>query len=178
MNQVIDKINNSKYAEKMRAHLVFQKYPSLKQMTKFALIGVINTFIDFIIYIFLTRGFPFWREHYLIANLIAFMIGISATFDIVRKWIFKLPILPRDEEEERKMSLTKKEERIIHIQYFKFLLVSSLGFSVNEIGLWILVEFVSFNDILSKILIGITVWVIRFNTHRFWTFKNKKSKKQ
>lgn len=177
MNQVIDKINKSKCVAKIRKNTFFKKHPTVKQMTKFAMIGVLNNIIDFSIYIFLTRGFVFWHTHYLIANFVAFMISILATYDIVRAWIFKLPILPSNKEEEEEMNLTKAEEKIIHIQYFKFLLVGFTAFSFNEIGLFIFVDFIKINDILAKAIVGVVIWVIRFNSHRLWTFQNKKTKK-
>ncbi len=178
MNQVISKINKNKYIDRVRKNPFFKKHPAAKQMTKFAMIGVINNIIDFSIYIFLTRGFVFWRTHYLIANFAAFMVSILATFDIVRAWIFKLPILPRNKEEEAEMNLTKSEEKLIHIQYFKFLLVSSAAFSFNELGLYIFVDFVKINDILAKAIVGLAIWVIRFNSHRLWTFQSKKTIKR
>ncbi len=178
MNQVIDKINKSKCAAKVRKNSFFKKHPTAKQMTKFAMIGIINNVIDFSIYIFLTRGFIFWRTHYLIANFFAFMVSILATFDIVRAWIFKLPILPRNKEEEKEMNLTKAEERLIHIQYFKFLLVSSTAFSFNELGLFIFVDFIKINDILAKAIVGLAIWGIRFNSHRLWTFQSKETTEQ
>lgn len=178
MNKVIDKINKSKCAAEARENPVFKKHPTVKQMTKFAMIGAINNIIDFSLYIFLTRGFIFWRMHYLLANLVAFMISISATFDIVRSWIFKLPILPSNKEEEEKMNLTKAEERNIHIQYFKFLLVSFTAFSFNELGLFVFVDFIKIHDILAKAIVGIAIWVVRFNFHRLWTFQSKKETKK
>lgn len=173
MKKIIEKINNSKSADYIRKHQLIKKYPALKQVIKFAVIGNINNIIDFGIYISLTRGFPYWKEHYLLANLIAFMISVLATFDIVRIWIFKLPILPRDEDEGEKVKLSQEEERNIHIQYFKFLFISFIFFGLNEAGLFVFVEFLRIHDIIAKLIAAFIVWIMRFNIHKFWTFKSE-----
>lgn len=173
MNKFIEKINNCKYIQMLREHSLFREHPTLKQIIKFAIVGNLNTIIDFLIYIFLTRGFLFWKVHYLSANSLAFMISICATFDIVRTWIFKLPILPHDEEEAKKFRLSDEEERKIHIQYFRFLFVNFSFFLFNELGLLIFVESFRVNDITSKLLVEILIWFTRFMVHRLWTFKKK-----
>src|SRR4030042_6010854 len=163
MNQIINKINKSKCAQKMRKHPVFLKYPTLKQMTKFAMTGFVSAILDFLIYIFLTRSFAFWRFHYLWANFLAYIISVAAIYDWVRRWIFKLQCLPYNEKESLEMSLSPQEEKNIHIQYFKFLFISSVAFIFNTIGLYFMVEFLFINDILSKAIAGFIVWFFRFN---------------
>jgi len=173
MTKILQKLDDSKYVKKIGKHPVFQKYPSLKQMLKFGMIGIINTLIDFAIYIFLTRGFGFWMDHYLWANFISFMISISITFDMVREWIFRLPGLPDDGMEENNIKLPKEIERMIHLQYFKFLLVSFMGFMGHQCGLYLSVEFLYIHDILAKAFMAFIIWILRFNVHRFWTFSHK-----
>ncbi|MFH1192594.1 MAG: GtrA family protein [bacterium] len=142
---------------------------------RYMLIGALDCIVDFIFYFCLTRGFPFWREHYLWANFISFMASDAAVFDIARKWVFRLPILPDDADDARKMGLTKEEETTIHIHFFKYEFISFLAFIFNEAGLFALVS-LRINDLLAKILVGIIVGVSRFLTHKFWTFKQKREK--
>ncbi|MFH1029730.1 MAG: GtrA family protein [bacterium] len=172
MNRILGRLNKSKCAEKIRAYPVFRKYPTLKQMTKFAITGFISTVLDFLLYIFLTRVFAFWRFHYLWANFIAYIVSVAAIYDWVRGWIFNLPCLPYNEKEALEMSLSPQEEKNIHIQYFKFLFISSFAFIFNNIGLYFFVEFLYMNDILSKAIVGFFVWFFRFNVHKIWTFKS------
>lgn len=155
---------------------------AVKRMTEYSVkymaIGAIDCVLDFIFYFCLTRGFPFWRQHFLIANFIAFMASDAAVFDMERIWVFKLPILPKDEEDAKKLNLTKNEEAGIHVHYFKYLLVSFIAFTVNESGLFIFVAFFRINDLLIKATMGLLIGLIRLFTHKFWTFRNKKSIKQ
>lgn len=139
---------------------------------RYMLIGALDCIVDFIFYFCLTRGFPFWREHYLWANFLSFMASDVAVFDIARKWVFRLPVLPDDDEEAIKMGLTKEEETVIHIHFFKYIFISLLAFTFNEAGLFGLVS-LKMNDLLAKILVGIIVGVSRFLTHKFWTFRKK-----
>jgi len=178
MTKILKKLDGSRYVKKIGSHPVFQKYPSLKQMLKFGIIGIINTVIDFAIYIFLTRGFGFWMNHYLWANFISFMLSISITFDMVREWIFRLPGFPDGETDENNIKLPKEVEKVIHLQYFKFLLVSFMGFLGHQCGLYLSVEFLYINDILAKTFMAFIIWILRFNVHRFWTFSRKKTRKQ
>lgn len=171
MSEIISKIK-----EKIKDRM------AVKSMTEYSVkymaIGAIDCILDFIFYFCLTRGFPFWREHYLFANLIAFMISDASVFDIERMWVFKLPILPKDDADAKKMNLSKKEETNIHVHYFKYLLVSFLAFTVNESGLFIFVAVFRVNDLIVKASMGIVIGLGRLFTHKFWTFKSKKTKNQ
>ncbi|MFH0856594.1 MAG: GtrA family protein [bacterium] len=166
----------SKIKEKIKDRM------AVKSMTEYSVkymaIGAIDCILDFILYFCLTRGFPFWRQHFLIANLIAFMVSDASVFDIERKWVFKLPVLPKDEQEAEKMNLSKNEENTIHIHYFKYLLVSFLAFTVNELGLFIFVAVFRVNDLIVKASMGIVIGLGRLFTHKFWTFRSKKISKQ
>ncbi|MFH0854056.1 MAG: GtrA family protein [bacterium] len=139
---------------------------------KYMSVGVLDCMLDFIFYFCLTRGFPFWRHHYLLANFLSFMISDCAVFDIARKWVFKLPVLPEDGEDAKKMGLTREDEITIHIHFLKYVFISFLAFAVNEAGLFSLVS-LKMNDLWAKIIMGVMVGVRRFLTHKFWTFRKK-----
>lgn len=142
---------------------------------KYMLVGALDCVIDFIFYWFLTRTFPFWRQHYLWANFLSFMASDCSVFDIARKWIFKLPILPENAEEARKNGLTKEDEIVIHIHFFKYVFISFLAFLFNQSGLFIFVSLIKINDLVAKISMGVIVGIGRFLTHKFWTFRIKKN---
>ncbi|MFH1030086.1 MAG: GtrA family protein [bacterium] len=144
---------------------------------RYMLVGALDCILDFIFYFCLTRGFPFWRQHYLWANFLSFMASDCAVFDIARKWVFKLPVLPEDGEEAKKMGLTRADEMTIHIHFLKYVFISFLAFVVNEAGLFSLVS-LKMNDLWAKIIMGVMVGVSRFLTHKFWTFRKKTEKEK
>lgn len=142
---------------------------------RYMLAGALDCILDFIFYFCLTRGFPFWRRHYLWANFLSFMASDCAVFDIVRKWVFKLPVLPDNEEEAKKLGMTREDETVIHIHFLKYVFISFLAFMANELGLFTLVSF-KVNDLAAKITMGIVVGIGRILTHKLWTFRKKLKK--
>ena len=133
--------------EQFRANL--EKYPSIKQFIKFGLIGLLNTFIDLIAYVFFTRVL-FW--HYLVAALLAFVIAATSSFILNSYWTFVI----QDKLKER---------------YLKFFLVALGGLMWTELFLYILVDKFFWFDLWAKILIVLVVVNWNFFLQKYWTFK-------
>lgn len=134
--------------EQFRANL--EKYPSIKQFIKFGLIGLLNTFIDLIAYVFFTRVL-FW--HYLVAALLAFVIAATSSFILNSYWTFVI----QDRLKER---------------YVKFFLVALGGLIWTELFLYILVDKFFWFDLWAKILTVLLVVNWNFFLQKYWTFKN------
>ena len=64
------------------------RFPALAPFARYCTIGVGNTALDFGIYTALTRGFPFWGRHYLLANAVSFTIVVTWSFYWNRRWAF------------------------------------------------------------------------------------------
>ena len=133
--------------EQFRANL--EKYPSIKQFIKFGLIGLLNTFIDLIAYVFFTRVL-FW--HYLVAALLAFVIAATSSFILNSYWTFVI----QDKLKER---------------YLKFFLVALGGLMWTELFLYILVDKFFWFDLWAKILTVLVVVNWNFFLQKYWTFK-------
>ncbi|KKP89857.1 MAG: hypothetical protein UR94_C0033G0009 [Parcubacteria group bacterium GW2011_GWA2_36_10] len=133
--------------EQFRANL--EKYPSIKQFIKFGLIGLLNTFIDLIAYVFFTRVL-FW--HYLVAALLAFVIAATSSFILNSYWTFVI----QDKLKER---------------YLNFFLVALGGLMWTELFLYILVDKFFWFDLWAKILIVLVVVNWNFFLQKYWTFK-------
>ncbi len=128
----------------------FKKQTTLKQFIKFGLIGVLNTLIDLIAYIFFTR-ILFW--HYLVAALFAFIISASSSFILNSYWTFEV--------------LQEK----IKLRYAKFLLVALGGLCLTELFLYILVDKFYWFDLWAKIFTVLIVVNWNFFLQKYWTFK-------
>jgi len=135
--------------EQFRANL--EKYPSIKQFIKFGLIGLLNTFIDLIAYVFFTRVL-FW--HYLVAALLAFVIAATSSFILNSYWTFEVT---QDKFKQR---------------YVKFFLVALGGLCLTELFLYILVDKFFWHDLWAKILTVLIVVNWNFFLQKYWTFKN------
>lgn len=122
---------------------------TLKQFIKFGLIGLLNTFVDLIAYIFFTRVLFY---HYLLAALLAFIIAATSSFILNSYWTFVI----QDKLKER---------------YFKFFLVALGGLMWTELFLYILVDKFFWFDLWAKILTVLVVVNWNFFLQKYWTFK-------
>ncbi|MBT4516825.1 GtrA family protein [bacterium] len=126
--------------------------PVLRQFIKFSLIGVLNTIVDFVAYVFFTRVIH-W--HYLLAAFLAFLLAVTSSFLLNRYWTFKL---------EHKLSAK---------EYSKFILVAAGGLLLTMIFLYILVDKFFWHDLWAKLFTIIIVINWNFWLQKFWTFKVK-----
>jgi putative flippase GtrA len=124
--------------------LPFSHKKDFRQFYKFAVVGVFNTLIDFIVFLALTRLFVFFGDHVLYANVISFTFAVSNSYILNRRWTFK----------SSEAGLTR--------QYIRFFVINLTGLGVNTGLLYIFVYQVHLYDVFGKILaIGITL---------FWNF--------
>lgn len=126
----------------------------ISQFIRYATIGVVNTALDFGMYTGLTRGFGFWRTHYLLANALVFIIVVTWSFFWNKRWTFK-----------------NSEQKHI-AQYTKFVLATLGGITIAEGVLFIGVDWLGLHDIVSKVIAGPLVMVWNFLAYRFWAFKS------
>lgn len=122
------------------------------QFVRYCIIGVINTALDFGIYTGLTRGFAFWSEHYLVANVFSFTMVVTWSFFWNKYWTFK------------------NRERQHASQYAKFVIATIIGVGISESILYVGVELFSLHDILSKVIAAPLVVAWNFSAYRTWTF--------
>lgn len=122
------------------------------QFIRYATVGTVNTALDFGIYSGLTRGFEFWREYYLLANGLTFIVVVTWSFFWNKYWTFK------------------NRERQHAMQYLKFVIATFGGLGIAEGVLYVGVEVLSLHDILSKVIAAPLVVFWNFSAYRFWAF--------
>lgn len=127
-----------------------KNHQTLKQFIKFGLIGLLNTLVDLIAYIFFTR-ILFW--HYLVAAFFAFVIAVSVSFILNSYWTFEIV---QDKFKQR---------------YAKFFLVALGGLCLTELFLYILVDKFFWFDLWAKIFTVLVVVNWNFFLQKYWTFK-------
>ncbi len=125
------------------------QHQTLKQFIKFGFIGLLNTFVDLIAYIFFTR-ILFW--HYLLAAFLAFVIAATSSFILNSYWTFVI----QDHLKQR---------------YLKFFLVALGGLCLTELFLYILVDKFFWFDLWAKIFTVLIVVNWNFFLQKYWTFK-------
>ncbi|MBU0731576.1 GtrA family protein [Patescibacteria group bacterium] len=134
---------------------LYQKYkPLLGQFIRFALIGILNTGIDYVIYLVLTRYVEWFDENKVVATSIAFIVAATNSYFLNKIWTFR------------------DKSRQVGRQYIKFFAVSLVGFGLNAIIFYFLLRLGLF-DIFAKILTTGVVLFWNFLANKFWTFKQK-----
>lgn len=117
----------------------------LHQFIKFATVGAGGAVVHFAVYLGLTRGLPWWREHFLVANLVAFLVSNLHNFLWHRKWTFGT------------------QTGGVLKQYFGFLGVSSFYLIYLESAMWLLVKHFHWHDVVSLLVsvgVGVSLYFL------------------
>ncbi len=129
---------------------------TILQFSKFGIIGVLNTAIDSAVFISLTRGIVFFREHYLLAALIAFVVSGVNGYYWSRRWTFK--------------HHSGKTHEFSYQQMLKFYVATGVALLINQSVLWGLVEHFHILDIIAKPFSGMAAGVFSFALQKLWIF--------
>ena len=124
-----------------------------RQFIIFCLVGILNTAIDFSVYLFLTRNFNFFSNFFIIANIISFSCAVISSYYLNSRWIFKF----NTDNNTKRFSM--------------FLVVSLFGLLINSFILYLFVNYVELTDITAKIIATIIVLFWNFFINKYWTFK-------
>ena len=130
---------------------------TIQQFSKFALIGILNTAIDFVIYFFLTRYFVFWNEYKIITASCTFIIANLNSYLFNKFWTFQ------------------NKETKHHILYSKFFIISLIGLGINDLLFSFVHYQFGFNDLLAKIMPIPVVMLWNFFANKYWTFKSRQN---
>ncbi|MGN0301923.1 MAG: GtrA family protein [Anaerotardibacter sp.] len=114
----------------------------IAQIMKFGVVGFIAFFIDFGTMVFLTEVFA---VPYLISTTIAFIVSVIFNYFASMRFVFK-----------RKDSMSRRREFII------FVLLSVVGLILNDIFMFVFVDFFLIDYRISKIVTTALVMVWNF----------------
>ncbi len=128
-----------------------------RQFIKFCLIGLLNTIIDYSIYLFFSRSIGLY---FLYANIISISVAMTFSFFANKYWTFQ-----------------NKDKRL-KTQYLKFAAVNVVYFFLNNSILFVLVTYLAVFDLLAKIIAIIIGLSWNFFVNRHWTFRNVEVKSQ
>lgn len=115
----------------------------------YGIIGSASAALDFLIYTFLLR---FLFIHYIVSNCISVLAGISTSFILNRTYNFKVK------------DLTTK-------RFSLFLLVGICGMMISNFILFLCIDCMHINKILSKMLSIVLVVIFQFLINKNITFK-------
>lgn len=120
----------------------------IAQFMKFGVVGVIAFIIDFGVMVFLTEVFA---VPYLISTTIAFTVSVIFNYIASMRYVFV-----------RKDDMSRRREFII------FVLLSVIGLVLNDVFMWLLVDFFFIDYRISKIITTVLVAIWNFVSRKIF----------
>lgn len=131
-------------------------YQSLIQFAKFGVVGLTNTIIGYVVY-----SLCVWvGMHYLLANLLGFLVSVLNAFYWSDHFVFKKG---------------NNEQRGLWSSLIKTILAyASTGILLNSILLWLLIDELRFSEYIAPLIILMITVPTNFVLNKYWSFKTKK----
>lgn len=118
---------------------------------KFAIVGVVNTLLNFVIFAILS----FSGVHYIIANVIAYTVATANSYFWNSRWVFN-----HSGGFKSKASM-------------KFFMLNLVGLILNTSIMFVLVEVFDVMEILALVFATGIVMIFNYIFNKIWVFKNK-----
>ena len=132
--------------------MIRKLYNKYRELIKYCIIGCSGALLDFIVYTILIKAFGM---NYLLANALSVTAGITNNFFLNAYLNFKVTD-----------NMFKR--------FISFYLVGMLGLVISEILLYLLVDIMSMNSIIAKIITIFVITIVQFILNKTITFKKKK----
>lgn len=120
----------------------------IAQFMKFGIVGVIAFVIDYGFMVLLTEVFG---VPYLISTTVSFIIYVIFNYFASMRFVFK-----------RKDDMSRRREFII------FVVLSVIGLVINDVFMWLMVDFLFIDYRISKIVVTFIVAVWNFVTRKIF----------
>lgn len=128
--------------------LIIRQLKKYYELLKFGITGVLNTLISMLCYFLLLK----LNVYYLLANVISYFVGMTNSYILNRKWVFK------------------SDSSIIKTS-IKFCCVNIITLGISTLLLYIFVHNFNFNKAIAQIVTTMIIMVINYLGSKFWTFK-------
>jgi putative flippase GtrA len=121
----------------------------VRQFSKFAVVGVLNTITSYSVYGISTRWLGLDP---LIANVVAFAVAVTVSYVLNKTWTFRDPA------------------RVSVNQYSRFVGISAGGFAISEVSILVLHHALGVHDLIAfSVGVGAAMFW-NFFANRRWTF--------
>ena len=120
----------------------------IAQFMKFGVVGVIAFIIDFGVMVFLTEVFA---VPYLISTTIAFTVSVIFNYVASMRYVF-----------------VRKDDKSRRREFIIFVLLSVIGLVLNEVFMWLLVDFFFIDYRISKIITTVLVAIWNFVSRKIF----------
>lgn len=126
-------------------------FDNAKSFVKFGIVGVLNTLINWIIFIVLSAS----GIYYIISNVIAYTVATINSYLLNAKWVFN-----------NGDNYTKETT-------IKFIILNLIGLVLNTVILYVLVDILNIRKVIAMIIATIIVMIINYFVNKLWVFKSK-----
>ncbi|MDO4925287.1 MAG: GtrA family protein [Turicibacter sp.] len=123
----------------------------LFRFIKFGLVGVLNTAINWIIFILLNS----LGAYYIISNIISYSLSTLNSYIWNSKWVFKY------------------NGDNIKETTFKFIILNIIGLILNTCILYVLVDILGLSKIIGLIITTGIVMILNYFINKLWVFSRK-----
>ncbi len=137
---------------------LLKKIKKIKSIIKFALVGIANTLVDFIIFITFINVF---HLNDLFSQTISYTCGVLNSFFMNKLWTFK-------EHKTTESSIN---------QFGKFVFTNAISLTLSLVGLSLLNSTIGINVYMSKVIVTLLLQIFNYTVYRFIVFGCNKSEK-
>lgn len=127
------------------------QYSNKTEFTWYFWAGGLATLADFAVLLLLTEVFDI---NYLWSNLIAVSVGLVMSYVLCVRWVF----------------LDRRYNRVV-LEFPLFVLTCIIGLLLNELLLWIFVEFGGIDYVLAKVIVTGVVFFVNFGVKKVVLFR-------
>lgn len=126
------------------------------QFLKFCAVGLTNTIIGYVVY----SACVYLGMHYLLANVVGFIVSVINAFYWSNKYVFK------KESNEYRNSYTSFIKTILSY--------ASTGIVLNSIMLWLLIDEIHISEYIAPIIILLITVPTNYIMNKYWSFRTIK----
>jgi putative flippase GtrA len=136
------------------------------QFLKFAVVGVINTGIDWLVFFILTKFIPaFSNEGEIWAKVISFSLAVVNSFILNSLWTFK------EEFSENLKTAQQEKLRVGGVILYRFIIVSLIGLGINSIVFSLFRFRLGSSKLVGLFFASGAAVLWNFIANKFWTYK-------
>ena len=127
-------------------------YIKYKEIINYLIAGFLTLIVSIASYAILSKVL---HIYYIISNVVSWILAVLFAYYVNRKFVFK-------------STSTKKEKMNEIINFFKYRILSLI---IETILMYILVDIILVNDLVSKVIVQIIVIILNYIFSKFLIFK-------
>lgn len=144
------------FSEMMRLYWDELGLVTNKEVLKFMSVGIINTLLDLVAYVALTRGTILFAEHLVAAKFFSFLLGTISSLLLNRSWTFGM------------------RTKLAFDEVVRFYAVTSVSIVLNVVIMNFLVS-AGMYDLVALATTTLATFCFNFILSKFWVFRSTRS---